>query len=149
MGFLIGRVADRTGVSVSAIRFYEDKGLVESERDSGGRRVFRASDIRRISFIIIAQKLGFTLAEIKAQLAQLPKGRTPNKKDWEKISREFENDINSRIEGLTNLREKLSGCIGCGCLSLDVCQLYNPDDGIAAKGSGPRYLLGDRPSRTR
>ena len=146
MGFLIGKVAKRTGVAVSAIRFYEDKGLITSERNTSGQRVFRASDIRRISFIIIAQKLGFTLKEIAAQLGKLPDGRTPNKKDWEKISLSFQQDIDARIEGLTQLRNKLSGCIGCGCLSLEVCQLYNSDDQAARKGSGPRYLMGDQPN---
>ena len=146
MGFLIGKVAQRTGVAVSAIRFYEDKGLITSERNTGGQRVFRASDIRRISFIIIAQKLGFTLKEIAAQLRKLPDGRTPNKKDWEKISLSFQQDIDARIEGLTQLRNKLSGCIGCGCLSLEVCKLYNSDDQAARKGSGPRYLMGDQPA---
>ncbi len=145
MGFMIGKVAQRTGVAVSAIRFYEDKGLITSERNSGGQRVFRAADIRRISFIIIAQKLGFTLKEIAAQLGKLPNSRTPNKKDWEKISQSFQRDIDARIEGLTQLRNKLTGCIGCGCLSLDVCQLYNSEDKAAIKGSGPRYLMGDRP----
>ena len=146
MGFLIGKVAQRTGIAVSAIRFYEEKVFVKSERNSGGQRVFRASDIRRISFVIIAQKLGFTLSEIADQLNRLPDGRTPTKKDWENISRTFEEDINARIEGLKQLRDKLSGCIGCGCLSLDACHLYNPEDKAVQKGAGPRYLLGDSPS---
>ncbi len=145
MGFLIGKVAERTGISVSAIRFYEEKGLVSSERNRGGQRVFEASDIRRISFIIIAQKLGFSLAEIQAQLNRLPDNRTPTKQDWAKISRNFKNEINARIEGLTRLRDKLDGCIGCGCLSLKVCGIYNENDRAALKGSGPRYLIGDKP----
>jgi len=144
-GFLIGKVAERTGIAVSALRFYEEKGLVQSERNSGGQRVFKASDIRRVSFIIIAQKLGFTLAEIKAQLEDLPNNRTPTKKDWEAISANFKSEIDARINGLTQLRDKLSGCIGCGCLSLEVCRLYNADDAVSAKGSGPRYLMGDQP----
>ena len=147
-GYLIGSAAKRTGTSVSALRFYEEKGLVSSERTKGGNRVFLASDIRRISFIVIAQKLGFSLAEIKAQLDHLPDGRTPTKKDWDKISRIFKADIDARIEGLTRLRDKLSSCIGCGCLSLKVCAIYNSDDGAADYGPGPRYLLGDKPVST-
>lgn len=144
-GFSIGRVAERTGIAVSAIRFYEEKGLVRSERNAGGQRVFAASDIRRISFIIIAQKLGFSLAQIKAELSKLPDNRTPTKADWDRISRTFSRNIEARIQALTSLKEKLSGCIGCGCLSLKVCALYNKDDVANIKGNGPRYLMGDRP----
>lgn len=144
-GFLIGKVAERTGIAVSAIRFYEEKGLVSSERNTGGQRVFAASDIRRISFIIIAQKLGFSLTEIKAELSKLPEERTPTKRDWDRISRTFSRDIDVRIEALTSLKDKLSACIGCGCLSLKVCALYNKDDIANTKGAGPRYLMGDTP----
>jgi len=143
-GVLIGRVAARTGVAVSAIRFYEEAGLVTAGRNSGGQRVFEMSDIRRISFIIIAQKLGFSLKQIRAQLDSLPNKRTPTLKDWEKISRSFSADIDARIEALTKLRDNLTGCIGCGCLSLKKCALYNQDDKAAKNGPGPRYLLGDR-----
>ena len=143
-GVLIGRVAARTGVAVSAIRFYEEAGLVTAGRNSGGQRVFEMSDIRRISFIIIAQKLGFSLKQIRAQLDSLPNKRTPTLKDWEKISRSFSADIDARIEALTKLRDNLTGCIGCGCLSLKKCALYNPDDKAAKNGAGPRYLLGDK-----
>ncbi len=148
-GFLIGRVAARTGVAVSAIRFYEEAGLVTAGRNAGGQRVFEAADIRRISFIIIAQKLGFSLKQVKAQLDGLPDKRTPTLKDWEKISRNFGRDIDARIAALTLLREKLTGCIGCGCLSLQKCALYNADDIAAEKGAGPRYLLGDSPNITK
>ena len=144
-GILIGKVAARTGVAVSAIRFYEEAGLVAAGRNTGGQRVFEAADIRRISFIIIAQKLGFTLKQIKVQLDNLPNKRTPTQKDWEKISRDFGRDIDDRIAALTMLREKLSGCIGCGCLSLKNCALYNEGDKAGEKGVGPRYLMGDRP----
>lgn len=144
-GFLIGKVAERTGVSVSALRFYEDKDLIHSQRNKGGQRVYSASDIRRVSFIVIAQKLGFSLKAIKQELDKLPAGRTPTKRDWEKISRSFSRDIDARIETLTKLRDNLTGCIGCGCLSLQVCKLYNQDDIAAKNGSGPRYLLGDKP----
>lgn len=144
-GILIGKVAARTGVAVSAIRFYEEAGLVTAGRNSGGQRVFEAADIRRISFIIIAQKLGFSLKQIKRQLDDLPNKRTPTQKDWERISRNFGQDIDERIASLTTLRKRLSGCIGCGCLSLKNCALYNEGDKIAVKGAGPRYLLGDKP----
>ena len=147
-GILIGRVAARTGVSVSAIRFYEEAGLVKAGRNQGGQRVFESSDIRRISFIIIAQKLGFSLKDIKAQLDLLPNGRTPTLKDWERISQSFQVDIQNRIAALSKLQEKLTGCMGCGCLSLDHCALYNNDDVAAKAGSGPRYLLGDTPNIT-
>ena len=139
----IGRVAARTGVAVSALRFYEDAGLVTPGRNSGGQRVFAAADIRRISFIIIAQKLGFSLKQIKAQLDSLPNRRTPTMTDWEKISQNFRVDIDERIRALTLLREKLTNCIGCGCLSLSNCSLYNEGDLAAKNGVGPRYLLGD------
>ena len=139
----IGRVAARTGVAVSALRFYEDAGLVTPGRNSGGQRVFAAADIRRISFIIIAQKLGFSLKQIKAQLDSLPNKRTPTMTDWEKISQNFRVDIDDRIRALTLLREKLTNCIGCGCLSLSNCSLYNEGDLAAKNGAGPRYLLGD------
>lgn len=142
-GLLIGRIAQRTGVAVSAIRFYEDAGLIMADRNTGGQRVFEAADIRRISFIIIAQKLGFTLKEIKAQLDKLPNKRTPTLKDWEKISQSFSAAIEARIAALSLLQEKLTGCMGCGCLSLDHCALYNTDDKAAKNGAGPRYLMGE------
>ena len=138
---LIGKIAARTGVTVSAIRFYEEAGLITAGRNTGGQRVFSAADIRRISFIIIAQKLGFSLKEIKAQLDKLPNKRTPTMKDWEIISRNFSIDIDERIAALTRLREKLTSCIGCGCLSLQNCGLYNQNDLAAKSGTGPRYLI--------
>jgi len=137
---LIGKVAARTGVAVSALRFYEEAGLISAGRNSGGRRVFAKADIRRVSFIVIAQKLGFTLKQIKNQLDSLPNKRTPTMNDWEKISQNFSVDIDKRIDALTQLREKLTGCIGCGCLSLQNCALYNEDDIAFQDGSGPRYL---------
>ena len=142
-GILIGKVAERTGVSVSAIRFYEDAGLVTAGRNKGGQRVFEPADIRRISFVIIAQKLGFSLKQIKNQLDALPNKRTPTLADWEKISQSFSVDIDDRIYALTQLRDKLTGCIGCGCLSLKKCALYNQDDIAAKAGPGPRYLMPD------
>ena len=141
----IGAVADRTGIAISAIRFYESKGLISSERASSGHRRFRKSIIRRLSFILISQRLGYKLDEIKMQLDRLPDGRTPTERDWNRLAREFAIDIDERIAGLQLLRSKLDGCIGCGCLSLSRCALYNPDDRAAAFGDGPRWLLGDSP----
>lgn len=140
----IGELARRTGVSVSAIRFYEEKGLLTSMRNAGGQRRFARSDIRRVSFVLIAQRLGLTLTEIEQALAGLPEGRTPGRADWGKISAGIRSQIETRIAELSRMRDHLDGCIGCGCLSLDVCALYNPDDRIATKGPGPRILLGDR-----
>ena len=137
----IGEMARRTGLSVSAIRFYEDKGLVEPIRNAGNQRRFLRSDIRRLSFILIAQQLGLALAEIEELLRKLPQGRTPNTKDWSSISTAIRGQLDQRIAQLEKTRDKLDGCIGCGCLSLSHCQLYNPDDELAAEGSGPRKVL--------
>lgn len=142
-GLPIGWIAERTGLSVSAIRFYEEQGLVHPGRDRGGRRVFERADVRRLSFMLIAQRLGFGLAEIRAALDALPQGRTPTRDDWNRLAEGFRDRIDARIAGLESLRDKLDGCIGCGCLSLDRCALYNPADGAAAFGGGPRYLMGD------
>lgn len=142
--FSIGDIAGRTSLAVSAIRFYEAEGLIAAGRNAGGQRVFVASDIRRLSFIMISQNLGFSLREIKAALARLPDGRTPTKRDWQRLSRQFSRDINARITALEQLRDTLTGCMGCGCLSLGKCGLYNPADGAQKLGTGPRYLMGDR-----
>ena len=140
----IGHLARRTGVAVSALRFYEDKGLLTALRSEGGRRMFRRSDIRRVSFIRIAQQFSFTINEIRDLLASLPNARTPTEADWSEIGERFRATLDARIETLTRLRDDLDGCIGCGCLSLKKCALYNPGDAAAARGAGPRYLLGDR-----
>lgn len=137
----IGELARRTGLAVSAIRFYEDKGLVQSLRTSGNQRRFLRSDIRRLSFILIAQKLGLGLAEIEVELSKLPMGRTPTVGDWQKISRSLRKEIDARIQLLNRTRSKLDECIGCGCLSLQRCALYNRDDRAGAAGPGPRYVL--------
>lgn len=144
----IGDLAERTGLSISAIRFYEDKGLVHPGRNAGGQRRFLRADIRRLSFVLVAQEFGFSIAEIAAQLKRLPEGRAPTKADWTKISREFRSHLDERIARMTALRDKLDSCIGCGCLSLKSCQLYNAGDAAARKGRGPRYVLGDRPDVT-
>jgi len=141
----IGELAARTGLSISAIRFYEDKGLVRPARNAGGQRRFLRADIRRLSFVLVAQEFGFSIAEIAEQLQRLPEGRAPTKADWTRISREFRSHLDRRIARMTALRDKLDACIGCGCLSMKSCQLYNAGDAAASKGRGPRYLLGDRP----
>ncbi|GKY86792.1 redox-sensitive transcriptional activator SoxR [Sinisalibacter aestuarii] len=141
----IGALARRTGLAHSAIRYYEDEGLVHPERTAAGQRRFLRSDIRRLSFVMIAQKLGFPLARIRTLLEALPDRRTPNARDWGRISTEIRGELDARIAELTALRDKLDGCIGCGCLSLGKCALYNPDDTAATKGTGPRYLMGDKP----
>ena len=139
----IGELADRTGLSVSAIRFYEKKGLVVPARNAGGQRRFMRSDIRRLSLVLVAQEFGFTIAEIAEQMASLPAHRAPNKRDWTRISKGFRARLDARIENMTRLRDKLDGCIGCGCLSLGSCKLYNAGDAAATYGRGPRYLYGD------
>lgn len=144
----IGDLAARTGLSVSAIRFYEARGLVTSLRSAGGQRRFLRADIRRLSFILIAQQMGLTIEEIGALLKSLPAGRTPTLKDWDAISRAFRKTLDARIAALTRLRSKLDACIGCGCLSLKKCQLYNPQDRVARHGAGPRLIIGD-PSEAR
>ena len=143
----IGQLAARTGLSVSAIRFYEGKGLVAPIRNGGGQRRFPRSDIRRLSFVVIAQMLGLSIQDIEAQLSRLPDGRTPNRQDWADISRSVRSLIDDRIAALSRMRDKLDGCIGCGCLSLKTCALYNPQDRAAKGGSGPRYVLGDTPTK--
>lgn len=141
----IGQIAKRTGLAVSAIRYYETQGLVAPERNAGGQRRYLRSDIRRLSFVLIAQQFGFTIAQIREQFAAMPDGRTPTKADWTRISQSFRTELDGRIETLTKLRDNLDGCIGCGCLSLSNCKLYNPEDRAERLGAGPRYLMGDTP----
>lgn len=140
----IGQLADRTGLSVSAIRFYETKGLVSPLRNAGGQRRFPRSDIRRLSFVLIAQQLGLPIREIVATLETLPQGRTPTQRDWTRISRSVKKELDDRIEGLIRTRDRLDGCIGCGCLSLKKCALYNPDDTISKQGPGPQHVISNR-----
>ena len=142
----IGELARRTGLSVSAIRFYEAKGLVGPLRTGGNQRRFPRSDIRRLSFALIAQRLGLTLREIVVELSALPPGRAPTREDWQAISLRLRGALEARIAMLERTRDRLDGCIGCGCLSLDRCALYNPGDRAARAGAGPRFLLGDRAS---
>lgn len=138
----IGDLARRTGLSVSAIRFYEARGLIHPMRNAAGQRRFARSDIRRLSFIMIAQHIGLTIAEIVAELERLPEGRAPDLHDWQAISGSFRVRLDGQIAALQRTRDRLDGCIGCGCLSLQVCALYNPDDRASVRGPGPRYVLG-------
>ncbi|HEY2303558.1 MAG TPA: redox-sensitive transcriptional activator SoxR [Acidimicrobiales bacterium] len=139
----IGEVASRSGLAPSAIRFYEDVGLVHPVRRDGGQRRYQREVLRRLAFIRVAQRLGLSLAEIGAALASLPDSRTPTAKDWARLSRAWRPRLDEQIANLVALRDQLSSCIGCGCLSLRACALYNPADGASALGAGPRYLLGD------
>jgi MerR family redox-sensitive transcriptional activator SoxR len=141
----IGEVAERTGLAVSAIRYYEETGLVHPGRNAGGQRRFERADIRRLSFVMIAQEFGFSLPQIKAELDRLPMGRTPTKRDWGRISVQFRDVLDQKIDAMQRLRDQLDGCIGCGCLSLAKCRLYNPQDRAKISGTGPRYLMGDVP----
>jgi MerR family redox-sensitive transcriptional activator SoxR len=139
----IGEVAARSGVAPSAIRFYEAEGLVHSSRTSGGQRRYERDVLRRVAFIRIAQRVGLSLEEVKDALAALPDQRTPTVRDWARLSKAWRPRLDEQIAVLVALREDLASCIGCGCLSLHTCALYNPGDGAAALGTGPRYLLGD------
>lgn len=140
-GLLIGDVARRTGLSVSAIRFYESRGLVKPDRRPSGQREFARADIRRLSFILIAQQMGLTIEEIGDVLSELPDNRTPTKADWTRISQHFRKRLDDHIAMVERLRNRLDGCIGCGCLSLKSCALYNPDDRANAAGPGPRFVV--------
>ena len=136
----IGFIAKRTGNAVSLIRYYANEELIPSVRTSGGNRVFPRSVIRRVSFILIAENLGYSLAQIKNLLSTLPDNRTPTQSDWAQLSRVFNQHIEEKITALNSLKTSLEGCIGCGCLSLERCRLYNTDDKVAAQGSGAQLL---------
>ncbi len=137
----IGETAHRCGLATSTLRFYEEKGLISSIRTSGNQRLYHRAALRRISVIRVAQSLGLTLGEIGEALAELPDGRSPNKRDWQNLSTKWRGQLDARIEQLQRMRENLTECIGCGCLSLKSCALHNPGDEVAATGSGPRILL--------
>lgn len=143
----IGEVSRRSGVAASALRFYEDRGLIVSERSGSGHRRFPRPVLRRIAFIVFAQRVGLTLEEIGTELAQLPGGHAPTRRDWSALSRRWSSRIDERIAELERLKAGLTDCIGCGCLSLDRCQLANPGDRASRLGPGPRYWVGDRPLR--
>jgi len=142
-GLTIGQIATRTGLAQSAIRYYESEGLVAPTRTDTGQRRYERADIRRLSFVMISQGLGFSISEIRETLAGLPDDRAPNKRDWARISKRFGKVLDDRITQMQALRERLDSCIGCGCLSLKTCGLYNPRDTVKRKGSGPRFLMGD------
>jgi MerR family transcriptional regulator, redox-sensitive transcriptional activator SoxR len=139
----IGEVARRSGVAASALRFYEDLGLIASERTGSGHRRYPRPVLRRIAFIVFAQRIGLTLEEIGAELAKLPGDRAPSRRDWSRLSRTWTSRIDARVAELERLKAGLTECIGCGCLSLDRCRLANPGDRVAARGPGPRYWIGD------
>jgi MerR family redox-sensitive transcriptional activator SoxR len=137
----IGEVSERTGVAHSALRFYEAEGLIHAERSGGGQRRYPREVVRRVSFIRVAQEVGLSLDEIRSALATLPDNRTPNQHDWHRLSTSWRPRIDAQIGMLERLRDRLDGCIGCGCLSLKVCRLVNPGDEVAERGPGPRYVL--------
>ncbi|HVV08736.1 redox-sensitive transcriptional activator SoxR [Amycolatopsis sp.] len=136
----IGQVAERSGVPHTALRFYEDRGLITSERSSGNQRRYSRSVLRRIAFIRAAQRVGLSLEEVSAALATLPHDHAPTKADWARLSRTWQDELEARIDALQRLRDRLTGCVGCGCLSLRVCGLYNHDDQMARFGPGARLL---------
>jgi len=139
----IGAVSERSGVSPSALRFYETEGLIHATRTDGGQRRYARDALRRVSFIRVAQQVGLSLDEIREALASLPQNRTPTARDWQRLSNSWRPRIDHQIAMLERLRDRLAGCIGCGCLSLKFCRLLNPDDQAAQRGPGPRYILDD------
>ena len=141
----IGEVSKRSGVASSALRFYEDRGLISSERAGSGHRRYPRPVLRRIAFIVFAQRVGLTLDEIGEELGKLPENRVPTKRDWSRLSNRWSTRIDERIAELERIKLGLTECIGCGCLSLERCKLANPEDRVASHGPGPRYWLGDRP----
>src|SRR5256714_13411981 len=142
----IGDVARRSGVAASALRFYEERGLITSERAGSGHRRYPRPVLRRIAFIVFAQRIGLSLDEIGTELAKLPPDHAPTRRDWSRLSRSWTSRIEERIAELERLKVGLTECIGAGCLSLDRCKLANPDDRAARLGPGPRYWIGDRPA---
>lgn len=138
----IGELSVRSGVAPSALRYYERLGLIRAGRTSGNQRRYERAELRRVAFIRIAQQVGVSLEEIRTALSDLPDSRTPTRADWERLSRRWQGRLEEQIALLERLRDNLAGCIGCGCLSLKRCRLYNPDDELAALGPGPRRLLG-------
>ena len=141
----IGELSERSGVAASALRFYEERGLITAERTPAGHRRYSRATIRRVAFILFAQRIGLSLEEIGDELSQLPGDRTPRRGDWSRLSSSWTTRIDERIAELERLKAGLTECIGCGCLSLDRCKLANPDDRAGLNGPGPRYWLGDKP----
>jgi MerR family redox-sensitive transcriptional activator SoxR len=141
----VGELAERSGAATSALRFYESEGLLDATRTPGNQRRFHRSSLRRIGVIRAAQAVGLPLAEVATAFAELPEAAAPNRSDWQRISERWQGDLEQRIAQLERLRDKLSSCIGCGCLSLESCGLLNIEDRAATQGDGARYLLGDEP----
>lgn len=139
----IGELSDRSGIAPSALRYYEAEGLLRSTRSSGNQRRYHRDALRRVGFVRVAQEVGLSLAEIKEALSSLPDERTPTEKDWARLAASWQPRIDQQIRVLERLRDRLSACIGCGCLSLKVCRIVNPDDQVAIRGPGPRYVLDD------
>jgi MerR family redox-sensitive transcriptional activator SoxR len=139
----VGQLAERSGVAVSALHFYERQGLIFSRRTEGNQRRFRRDTLRRVAFIRVAQRVGMSLADIKQALDELPDGRPPGKEDWQRLSNSWRAELDYRLAQMQKLRDELTSCIGCGCLSLDTCTLFNPEDTLSEKGPGPRRLLVD------
>ena len=139
----IGELSVRSGVATSALRFYETKSLIESERTDGNQRRYTRATLRRVALIRAGQEVGLSLAELATALERLPHDKTPTKADWRRLSRRWQNRLDAQIEELMALRDELTDCIGCGCLSLKSCALFNPGDAASGLGTGPRYLLGD------
>ncbi|HEV2569003.1 redox-sensitive transcriptional activator SoxR [Sphingomonas sp.] len=140
LGLTVGEVAKRSGVRVSAIHFYERKGLIRSWRSDGNQRRFRREVLRRIAVIKVAQRAGVPLAKVREALRELPMDQAPTRDDWRRLSASWRSELEERIHRLTKLKEELDGCIGCGCLSTSFCPLRNPDDVLAEQGPGPRLL---------
>lgn len=145
----IGELAQRSGVAASALRYYESLGVIRSERTSGGQRRYARSTLRRVAFVRAAQRVGLSLEEAREAMAELPADRAPDATQWSHVARAWQRRIDTEIEQLLNLRANLTGCIGCGCLSLRTCKIYNPDDAAAELGAGARYLLGDSSAQIR
>ncbi|MFB9838190.1 redox-sensitive transcriptional activator SoxR [Actinoallomurus acaciae] len=141
----VGQVAARSGVAVSALHFYERKGLIHSRRTAGNQRRYPRDVLRRVAFIRVSQRVGIPLSDIRDALTELPEGRTPTPRDWARLSAAWRGELDARIAQLQRLRDDLTGCIGCGCLSLRHCRLSNPYDRLGAEGPGPRRLLTDGP----
>ena len=137
----IGTLSERSGVAASALRFYEAEGLIHATRSAGGQRRYARDVLRRVSFIRVAQQVGLRLDEIRVALESLPEHRTPTAKDWERLSTSWRPRLDTQIALLERLRDRLGGCIGCGCLSLRFCKLLNPDDQAGQRGPGPRHIL--------
>jgi MerR family redox-sensitive transcriptional activator SoxR len=137
----VGELAARSGVAVSALHFYERQRLITSRRTAGNQRRYRRDTLRRVALIRIAHRVGIPLADVRAALAGLPDGRTPTRKDWQRLSQRWQDELDQRIHKLQQLRDQFTGCIGCGCLSLDLCALANPEDELGKQGAGPRQLV--------